>query len=181
MLYIFEGADLSGKTYLAEGFAKEKGYPIIKKRLDILGVDKNKLKDSEIERITHFFFESIFPLAKTSNLILDRGLLSSLVFSKFFDRKYDLEYVYKYFLDEEYAKYIKCFFIYTPNSILTKRIQIRDEKFFTLNEIELIQEQYQNTIQFLWLRGCDNIYKFVNDIEGTSEFFDYLEGIGITI
>lgn len=179
MIYIFEGADLTGKSFLANAFAKKYNLPIIKKRLDLLEMDREKLKGSEIERITHFFFESIFPLGKQYDFILDRSLLSSLAFSKFFDRDYNLDYIYKFFLDPEFAQYITCFFIYSPEDLFVTRLENRIEKFFTLNEIILLQNQYFNLVNFLWTKNANNIYNYINREEGDADFLQFVSNLGI--
>jgi thymidylate kinase len=151
MLIIVDGVDLSGKSTLAKMISDIKCIPVIKKRLDILKLDKReKLNENQIEVITRFFFDSIFPLAKQYDFVLDRGLISSLVYSKFFNRDTDIDYVYKYLFNKELNKDVQVFITYcSDENVLKSRFETRGERLFTFEEILEIQKIYMKTVDYL--------------------------------
>jgi hypothetical protein len=160
LIYIFDGPDLAGKTYLANKISELAGIPIVKKPFNLLKIQKDSLKSNDIELYTHFFWESLYPVGSYYPLIYDRSLLSSLVFSKMFNRTYPLDYVYKYLHDEK----VKIFLITADSKTLEERIHIRDEKFFNLEEIIRIQDLFINFGQKLKENGS-NIYWIDNSKE----------------
>lgn len=149
MIYIYEGVDLSGKSTLAESHSEKMSIPIIKKKLEVFKHTRRKwLQGPEIELITQMFFESIYPLGAQYDFILDRGLLSSLVYSKFFNRDVDISYIYDY-ISGPLSQYIKIFLVFTKKDCLKERYQNRGEKIFTLEELIQIQQLYLDTYDTL--------------------------------
>lgn len=156
MVYIFDGSDLSGKTTLAKEFSEIKKIPIIKKRLDLfLDKEGRFLKGDMIEKITQFFFESVIPLKDHTDFILDRSLISSLVYSTFFGRNLDSNYIYKYLLETKYNQNIKIFLIHTNWDSLEYRFNHRGEKLFSLGEIKEISNMYQSITKVLMNQGAN--------------------------
>lgn len=163
MIYIYEGVDMSGKSTLAKKQATETGFPIIKKRLDILNMGPDLLSSNQIELATQLFFESVFPLGQRYDFILDRGLLSSLVYSKYFNRTVSLGYVYKYLINPLNSKDIKIYLITANEESLTQRFMTRGEKLFTLKAVLLIQTLYLEAAKNLIELGCDRIQIIENN------------------
>lgn len=149
MIHIFEGADLVGKTSLANKASSELGIPIIKKRFDVFKNLKDLLERDDIETITEMFFESIFPLGVTYDFIIDRSLLSSLVYSKYFNRKVDLDYVYKYLFTPELNEHLNITLVIANEESMKTRFIDRGEKLFILKEILIIQDIYIKTSEYL--------------------------------
>lgn len=145
MVHIFEGVDLSGKSTLAKNQSESEDIPIIKKKLEIFNhARKDWLVKGDIELITQMFFESIYPLGIKYDFILDRGLLSSLVYSKFFNRDINLDYVYEYIYGR-YSNYILIKLVYISEEELEKRYALRGDKIFSLDELKIIQKLYLET------------------------------------
>ena len=165
MIYIYEGVDLSGKSTLSKLKATATGIPIIKKRLEIFQhTRKEWLLGKDIELITQMFFESIFPIGKYYDFIIDRALLSSLVYSKFFNRKVQLDYIYKYFLGVE-AKYIEVNLVIANEKSLRKRYELRGESIFSMEELLIIQKLYIDTATALIEKGSK-----INIIHNDNEY-----------
>ena len=154
MIYIFDGSDLTGKTTLANKFAKENDIPIIKKRLDIPKLNvKGKLNDNVIECYSQFFFESIYPIGTKYSFVLDRSLLSSIVYSKFFQRNYNINYVYNYLVSER-NKYITMNLVIADEEFIQKAFDKRGEQLFTVKDLLLIQDLFINTAEVLKSKGA---------------------------
>lgn len=147
MLYIFEGVDLVGKSTLAEMTGIKYDIPVIKKRFDVLkdGQQKEFLNTNTIESIQKFFWLSVFPLRKKYDIIIDRALLSSLVYGTFFNRVYDKGYIYEALADP----WVKVFFVFADAQSIKQRKEIRTEKFFGLEEVIRIQEIYFDVVEML--------------------------------
>lgn len=147
MLYIFDGGDLSGKTSLAKEFANKVGIPYIKKDLEVLKYqNKAILAKDNIELIQKFFWNTIYPVGKKYDLVIDRSLLSSLVYSIIFDRKEDLSYIYKLFKSPDYSKEITLFFVTSTKESLTTRFYDRGEALFSLDELFLNQSIFEKVV-----------------------------------
>src|SRR5690606_19106562 len=131
IIYIFEGADVVGKTYLANQVSKTCNIPLVKKPFRLLDLDKDGLKTDRVELYSHFFWESLFPVGSHYPIIYDRSLLSSLVFSKIFNRKYNLDYIYDYLIGQ--SKKIKIFLVTADEATISERLlNGREEKFFSI-------------------------------------------------
>jgi thymidylate kinase len=137
-LFIFEGGDLSGKTTFAKEFSKQTGFPIIKKRLDLIKDIKSTLKEDFIERFNHIFYYSLEPIFTGYNIISDRGLISSIVFSKFFNRGYDLTYIFDFIKRND----LQIFIMKVDNETLIERYKIRGEELFNIDEVIKINEAF---------------------------------------
>jgi len=149
MIHIYEGVDLSGKSTLARKQSETEDIPIIKKKLEIFNhARKDWLVKGDIELITQMFFESIYPLGAKYDFILDRGLLSSLVYSKFFNRDINLNYVYDYIYGDK-SSHILIKLIYISDEELEKRYALRGDKIFSLNELKDIQKLYLETYEII--------------------------------
>ena len=158
MIYIYEGVDLSGKSTLANKKAEAMNIPIIKKKLEVFKhLDKEFLSSNQIEVVTQMFFESIYPLGKKYDFILDRSLLSSLVFSKYFERTVSLDYIYKYLFTPELSQYIEIYLVTTNQKSIERRFMDRGEKLFTLKELIFLQNLYDETAKTLIDGGCSII------------------------
>jgi len=145
MIFIFEGVDLSGKSTLAKEQSESQNLPLVKKKLEVFNhIRKDWLVKGDIELITQMFFESIYPLGIKYDFILDRGLLSSLVYSKFFNRDINLDYVYEYIYGEK-SNHILIKLIHISDDELEKRYNFRGDKVFSLNELKEIQKLYLDT------------------------------------
>lgn len=94
------------------------------------------------------FFESIYPLGIKYDFILDRGLLSSLVYSKFFNRDINLDYVNDYIYGNK-SSHILIKLIYISDEELEKRYALRGDKIFSLNELKDIQKLYLETYEII--------------------------------
>jgi thymidylate kinase len=163
MIYIYEGVDLAGKSTLAERQSKEQNIPIIKKKLEVFKHHKKGwLKGPEVELITQMFFESIFPLGVKYDFILDRSLLSSLVYSKFFHREVKLDYIYEY-LKGEKSNSIVINFVYCSEEKLYERYTDREEILFKFEELVTIQKIYHHVVNILISSGVSNIIKVPNE------------------
>jgi thymidylate kinase len=154
LVFIFDGVDLSGKTTLAEEFSKAKGIPIIKKKLEIFkDFNRTFLQGDNIEAITKFFFESIAPLGEKYDFIIDRSLLSSIVYSKFFNRKFDFSYVYDYLIGPKSFN-VTLFHVTLDDASLKRRYQSRGEKFFSVEDLIQIRNLYCKTVEVLKEKGA---------------------------
>lgn len=141
MITIFEGADLVGKTTLAREYSKENNLIVIKK--DFIGLKTVEfLKKETIELISKVFFNSIFPLGTRFDFILDRSLLSSLVYSTFFNRNVDNSWIHKYFLDDNYKHSIETFLVISDEKSISHRMEIRGEILFSIEQILQIQDLF---------------------------------------
>lgn len=164
MIYIYEGVDLTGKSTLSNKRALMMKIPIIKKKLEVFKtLNKEYLSTNQIEVMTQMFFESIYPLGVQYDFILDRSLLSSLVYSKYFKRTVNLDYVYKYLFDPDLSKNIKISLITSNNESLKNRFETRGEKLFTLDELLFIQGLYIDTAKTLIEGGCTIIQIIENN------------------
>jgi thymidylate kinase len=167
MIWIYEGADLVGKTTLAKNFAKEHDIPLIKKRLDVFNHTTDEfLRGSNIELTTQMFFESIYPLGVKYDFVLDRGLLSSLVYSKFFNRDVKIDYIYDYLLTTK-SDFLIINLITANEESIKSRLQTRGEKIFGLKEILEIQDLYIKTAKILNEKGGPRT--IINFIENNNE------------
>lgn len=164
MIYIFEGVDLSGKSTKANELASKLNIPIIKKKLDVFdNIGSDFLKSDLIERATRMFFESIYPLGKHYDFILDRSLLSTLVYCKYFDRKFDPIYVYKYLLQPEFSQYIEVNLVIANEDSIRQRYNTRGEKLFTIEAIIELQKIYFDMSSVLLKNGCMNLHIIENN------------------
>lgn len=149
MIHIYEGVDLSGKSTLAKKQSDIEDIPIIKKKLEVFNHSrKDWLVKGDIELITQMFFESIYPLGVKYDFILDRGLLSSIVYSKFFNRDINLNYVYDYIYGAK-SSHILIKLIYISDEELEKRFALRGDKIFTLDELKDLQKIYLETYEII--------------------------------
>ena len=87
MMLVIEGADCLGKTTLAKRVGELLGIPVVKK--DLSWIDKSKLSGSEIEEHSRTAAMVLLQLAEHADFIVDRLALSSIVYSRAFDRQVD--------------------------------------------------------------------------------------------
>jgi len=163
MIYIYEGVDLAGKSTLAERQSKISNIPIIKKKLEVFKHHKKGwLEGPEVELITQMFFESIFPLGVKYDFIMDRSLLSSLVYSKFFHREVKLDYIYEY-LKGEKSNSIHINYVHCSDKVLQERYLDRKEILFRFEELVTIQNIYHQVVKTLIDSGVENIKVIANE------------------
>lgn len=164
MIHIFEGVDLSGKSTKAQDLSSQLNIPIIKKKLDVFdNIGSDFLKSDLIERATRMFFESIYPLGKHYDFILDRSLLSTLVYCRYFERKFDTHYVYKYLLQKEYAQHIEVNLVIADENSIRQRYNTRGEKLFKIEQIIELQKIYFDISSVLLNNGCMNLHIIENN------------------
>lgn len=84
---IIDGADGTGKSTICQLLSRKFDIPIIK-----MPVPQEKVRTEEIEPLSEMFNKTLVQFHESS-FILDRGYTSSLVYSKIFDRKYNLNYI----------------------------------------------------------------------------------------
>lgn len=155
MILIFEGHDLSGKSYFAEYMSKRHNIPILKKPLHMLKEqNKDFLQNVEIEFFSEFFWKSIHPLHTGGPVIVDRSLLSSMVFSVMYQRKYSLDYITDYLKSN--LRDFKIFLFSCDDKTLDSRFSTRGEELFSLDEIKVIREQYKNVYASLVKNHLDH-------------------------
>lgn len=86
---IIDGSDNLGKTTVIDILSKELKLPVVK-----MPNMKEYIKNNNPEEFSKLFNETIVQFAEYP-FILDRGFTSSLVYSKVFNRKFDLSYIKK--------------------------------------------------------------------------------------
>lgn len=145
MIHIIEGVDLAGKSTIASDLQKELGCPIVKKKLGILeDYDPKFLEGVSIEVFTQMFWESIAPLGRSCNFILDRGLISSVVYTHYYNRKYDISYIYDYIFKDN--DFFKIYYVTCSDKTLLERYNTRGENYFSFNQLLLLKNIYEGTI-----------------------------------
>ena len=86
MLIICEGPDGSGKSTLARAVANRLGY----------GFTRMTIPNRHcIENLSYVYSHTITDLARTCDIVSDRGLITPIVYSKIFERKQNHDYVKK--------------------------------------------------------------------------------------
>lgn len=84
---LLDGADGTGKSSIALRLQTATGFPIIK-----MPNMKEYIENGSPEEFSRLFNETIVQF-KDTNFIMDRGYTSSLVYSKIFNRTFDLTYL----------------------------------------------------------------------------------------
>lgn len=90
---IIDGPDKVGKTTVIKILADRLSLPIIKMP-NMKEYINNEPSEDTAEKFSKLFNETIVQFKDTS-FILDRGFTSSLVYSKVFNRRFDLSYIDK--------------------------------------------------------------------------------------
>lgn len=122
---IVEGVDGSGKTSVCELLSKATGYPIVK---------MPRMKEffsNNAEEMSKFFNEIIVQIPR--GFVLDRGFPSSLVYSKVYNREFDLSYI----KDIEKKLKANIFILTATEKILKSRKNdeiIQGEMLYRINE-----------------------------------------------
>lgn len=178
MIIILEGHDLAGKSHIASLIKRFFIHEpvILKKPLNIIKrVAPELLESSQIELFSEFFFTSLEPFLEDQAppVIVDRSLLSSLVFSKIYNRDYNLDYIKKYLN----LKNILIVLLTVSNSeCLHKRFNKRGDQFFSLQDIINIRDTYLEVYQDLKTQSLDSRIEHLD----TSEFdgLNYYDKVG---
>jgi len=84
---LIDGADGTGKTTLVQMLGRYYDIPTIK-----MPVPQSEVRSGPIEELSEMFNKTIMQFHET-DFILDRGFTSSIVYSKVFDRGYNLDYL----------------------------------------------------------------------------------------
>ncbi len=85
-----DGPDGCSKTTVSKGLHKKTGFPIIKMKKA-----KNFFNKKSIEDASYVFNTTIAQLPLEYSYIIDRGFVSSLIYSKIYKRKENLDYINK--------------------------------------------------------------------------------------
>lgn len=87
-MHVFiEGPDGVGKTTLIRKLQKSTTFPVIKMKIADKGFRLGSIEDLS------YVFNTTLMQFKDYSFIVDRGFLTSLVYSKIFNRQYDFEYI----------------------------------------------------------------------------------------
>lgn len=129
---IIDGADKTGKSTVCDLLSEKLNIPIIKMQDMPKFFKKNPEEASEI-------FNKTVAQFNESSYILDRGFPSSIVYSKYFKRKYDLSYLY------DIVKQIDPIVI-----ILISDPRESDDLVSEDEQIELIKLYRKSAIEFGW-------------------------------
>lgn len=89
-IIIIEGVDGSGKTTTCNLLSKELNLPVIKLK------NVPKYFTTNIEEVSRVFNETVEQF-KSFSFILDRGLVSSIIYSRVYGRKDNLDYIFSLF------------------------------------------------------------------------------------
>lgn len=122
MLIIFDGVDKSGKSTLAKKLSEMLNIPYIK--LNNISVKENEEIKDGISIATHSQLETVTQLYEKGvmkNAILDRFYPSEVVYSKLFNRNYDIQYIKQ--IERRFKQCNDVIFVHTKchYSILKKR------------------------------------------------------------
>lgn len=90
MILLIDGPDGTGKTTVCNILAEKLEWPIVK-----MPNMKEYFDKGMTEEFSKFFNEMLLQF-KGFDFILDRGYTSSLVYSKVYERQFDLSYLYNY-------------------------------------------------------------------------------------
>jgi thymidylate kinase len=162
-----EGADLSGKSYLATKLAEDPSfinfsYFKIKERfLD----DWMKYIDfcAEVEYNCIVQLQDILPY----DIILNRSYISSLIYEKVYQRKYDMSYIKE---SDIISKVI--FYVTVPKEILCQRAMQRTEDKTIIDKLFILHDEYEKFFNefkydFVKLDGNANLEENIEIIYDT--------------
>ncbi|RPI82238.1 MAG: hypothetical protein EHM34_07255 [Nitrosopumilales archaeon] len=89
---MFEGCDRCGKSSVAQSVSKQIQWPIIKIDTGSFVREGVPIGSTNLERIMRAFNQTVSQF-KDSNFILDRGFVSTQVYSKAYKRFYNTDYI----------------------------------------------------------------------------------------
>src|SRR5690554_4663900 len=141
MLLIFEEADRSGKTTLATKLSEELEIPYIK--LNNINIKNNEEIKNGISISTHSQLETVTQLYEKGvikHAILDRFHASEIVYSKLFNRNYDLSYIEQ--IENRLSKFNDVILIRTRCNLPSLKKRWENEKLIDKNHLEKLIELY---------------------------------------
>jgi thymidylate kinase len=138
MTHIFiEGTDAVGKSTLTKSLSKILNLDIIRMQKAVKG-----FKNDTIEDMSYIFSTTIAQL-KNYDFIVDRGFVSSLVYSKIYKRKYNFEYI------NDVNKSLKPIIIILTSDIGTIIRRRKVDKIITNSKRNEIIKEYENVYKKL--------------------------------
>jgi thymidylate kinase len=134
------GNDRSGKTSIARYIAKKLNWPIIKINTGQYVREGVPIGSNELERLMKVFNETVWQF-KDSNFILDRGFISTLVYSKVYERTYDTNYILD--LMETECDNLLVVHVYTPPELILKKLGEDKHNVIEAKNIPLLDAEYK--------------------------------------
>ena len=134
---LFDGPDGTGKTGYAEWFARQRGSTFLRLEPDH---DFGELDGEVIERVSATFNQTLVQLDEQGvDVVVDRGPVSSIVYSHLFDRDRPV-HAWNALRDlDPYIVYLRC----DPREL---EIRYEDEKF---DDVGAIAQKYDEVMQNL--------------------------------
>lgn len=173
-LYIFEGADLSGKSTLAKLVAKKFKIPFIN-RIKVTPTMFKKYIDLKGEIETRAILQNLD--FKKNDYVADRFLLSDIIYNKIYKRKYSTQWAHDALKN---LKHYKLFYIRAPLCEIEKRFKLRGDKVIDFNKLIYLHTEYEKFVfKQVELLGNDNIFIIDNIDLNTVKFsiFKIIRGI----
>lgn len=115
-LIIVEGSEGTGKSTLCKNLSININAPVVKMKVD-KKIFKNNIED--VSKVFNTTLLQLKPIFINNHVILDRGFLSSLIYSDIYKRKYNLKYIYK--ILKELKDVLKIIILVADNNVLKKR------------------------------------------------------------
>jgi thymidylate kinase len=138
---IFEGNDCSGKTSIAKEVADALKWPIIKVNTGAYVREGVAIGSNELERLMKVFNETVAQF-DTYNFILDRAFISTQVYSKVYERKYDISYIDG--IIKNHSDNALIIWVWSPLDLVLKRVRQDKENIIEEDNISKIQRGYED-------------------------------------
>jgi len=138
---MFCGNDCSGKTSIAKEVSDSLKWPIIKVNTGAYVREGVAIGSNELERLMKVFNETVFSFCDF-NFILDRGFISTQVYSKVYERKYDITYIDK--IIDTQCNNLLVVWVWSPLDLVLKRVRQDKENIIEEENISKIQKGYED-------------------------------------
>jgi thymidylate kinase len=135
MFLIFEGTDLAGKSTIIKSLIEKQS------RFKPFNFFNSK-KTNDWMKYIDVIAETEYNVLKqiqNNNFILDRFFVSSIIYEKVFNRKYDISYINENDFSDSITVFVK-----TPLDVLIDRSKYRNEDSKILNRLEVLLYEYEN-------------------------------------
>jgi thymidylate kinase len=174
-MLIFEGVDFSGKSTIIKTL-KTYDYFSDWQIFNYFKI-KEKFPESWLENIdlcAEIEYNCLIQL-KQSKMILDRFYISSIIYNKVFDRKYDVSYINQKLFQKDLVIYVSI-----DNDVLIKRAKIRSEDKKIIDKLIELNQEYKNFFDnsedhCLILDGTVNAYDNTQIIKSVVETRSFLD------